>query len=616
MRIAATALSAAVFLAGAAALAAGPETSEEYAGLLSKPDVMRQGGHSALVSLDAEGRLVYGRDADGNRICDFSYAGYRGGGVPIPDVPVVLELEPGQPDGDDTRRIQDAVDRLGSMPVQPGGFRGALLLRRGRFTVSDTIRIRHSGIVIRGEGAGFGGTWIYHRRMDPIEDETPGTYIHYPQPAKGMIPTLLTHGGKVQTRKVSDVLDPLVPAGTPLLHLDGVAELAPGDEAIVISRQTPAWIDALGLADVWKPEEFVLRFPRIVEEVRPDENAIVLNVPVTSRIDQAAGHARAEVHRVTDDARLTNVGLEDILFLSGYDRSIRGEGDYFTDEHHPNYVFRFYNTRDGWVRRCVAFFYSCGLVSTGGSRHLTVEDCAMLDGVSADTPVRHVGSRKYYFNAQGEMLLFQRCYSRYARHAFVGNGPCGGAVILDCFSENDHLPSEWHQRWGHGHLFDNLCTEAPLSIVGVGNYPHGQRAAFALLWNCLANNKRPWEQDLRVNDIPGLCRNYAIGNVHRGSERSGLYEAENSLGVAGTIESPNRFVRPRSLYLAQLRERLGEGAVLSVATRKQLSGLNGPVWLELIARFSGLPEYEDPDEAPWPGFADWVPTFEMPPAGH
>jgi hypothetical protein len=531
--------------------------------------------------------------------------------VAIPDVPVALALKPSG-GGDDTRRIQDAVDRLGAMPLGADGFRGALLLRRGKYTVSDTIHIRRSGVVVRGEGAGFGGTWIYHRRLKPVPDPTPSRYIHYPQPRKGMVPTFLTHGGRVQTRKVADVLDPLLPAGSVHLHMSDLSGLSTGDEIVVVSRQTQAWIDALGLAEHWKPEEFVLRFPRVVREVRHDGNAIALNVPVTSRIDQAAGHARAEVHLVTEDARLTNVGLEDILFLSGYDSSRRGKGGYFIDVHHPNYVFRFYGARDGWVRRCVAFFYSCGLVSTGGSEHLTVEDCGMLDGVSGDTPVNHVGTRKYYFNAQGDMLLFQRCYSRYARHAFIGNGPHGGAVFLDCFSEQDHLPSEWHQRWGHGHIFDNLCTEAPLSILGVGGHPHGERAAFAVLWNCVANNERVWEQDLRVNAIPGVFRNYAIGNAHRGSGRSGLHDAENSLGEVGVIESPNRFVAPRSLYLAQLRERMGDDAVRAVATDAQISGPPGAVWLDLIAKFAHLSEYGDPEQAPWPGLENWVPGFEEP----
>ncbi len=612
MRIVAPALILALLLAPTAAATAdeaapGADTVARYRKLLRDPDVLPAGGTATLVRPGPDGRLVYGRDPDGNRICDFSYAGYRGGGVAIPNVPVRATLEPRA--GDDTARIQAAVDRVGAMPIGDGGFRGAVLLRRGKYVVSRTIHIRHSGVVVRGEGAGFGGTWIYHRRMDPIRDPSPARYIHYPRPEKGMVPTFLTHGGKVETRKVADVVDPLVPAGADRVHLSHVRGLAPGDEVVVVSRQTRKWVEALGLAEQWGDRPIVLRLPRVVKAVRPDAREIVLNVPVTSRIDRAAGHARAEVHVVTRDGRLSNVGLEDLLCLSGYDRSKRGKGGYVIDEHHPNYMFRFRGVRDGWIRRCVALFYSCGLVSTGGSQHLTVEDCAMLDGVSTDTPVHHTGTRKYYFNSSGEMLLFQRCYARYARHAFIGNGPFGGTVWLDCFSERDHLKSEWHQRWGHGHLFDNVCCEAQVGLAGTRS-PHGQKAAFAVAWNNLICNRRTYEADLFVNRLPGRVRNYAVGNVLRGSGKVGT----DGFGEVGRVESPGRFVAPRSLYLAQLRDRLGAKAVRAVATRRQIDGPRGSVWLDLAETFAPLPVYADPDAAPWDGLETWVPAFDAPAA--
>lgn len=566
------------------------------------------GGASSLVSIAPDGTLRYGADEDGNRICDFSYAGYHGGGVRIPDVPAVVTLSPSG--GNDTKQIQEAVDRVGAMPLDEAGFRGAVLLRQGKYIVSDTIHIRHSGVVVRGAGAGFGGTWIYHRPVE-IADRTPSQYIHYPQPQKGMVPTFLTYGGRTATRKIADITDNLLPAGEDRLHVNSVEGIAVGDEVLVICRHTQKWVDELELSKSWMPEQLMLRFPRVVTKLLPETNEIVLNVPITSRIDRANGYATGEVHAVTKDRRLRHVGLEDILFLSAYDRSIRGEGDYFTDEHHPNYVFRFYGVCDGWMRRCVAFFYSCGMVSTGRSQHLTIEDCAMLDGVSTDTPVHHTGSRKYYFNAQGEMLLFQRCYARYARHAFIGNGPSGGTVFLDCYSEKDHLPSEWHQRWGHGHLFDNLYTQAPASTLGFDDsnpVSHGQRAAFSLWWNCYVDNRRTWEADVRVNAQPPLCQNYMIGIVHKGSGRVDI-EHENAVGGLGVTESLGRFLDPRSLYLRQLEERLGDGAVRAVATKAQRSDPRGAVWRSLSNTFSTLPAWEDPAQAPWPGWEEWTPEF-------
>ncbi len=569
------------------------------------------GDAGPLVAVGPGGKLVYGRDPDGNRICDFSWAGYRGGGVAIPDVPPVYVLGPKK--GDDTRRIQEAIDRVSRMPVRYGGFRGALLLRKGRYEVTDTLEIRRSGIVIRGAGAGFGGTWIYHRRSPKIADPTPGRWVHTIQPEKGIIPTFHTRGGRVKTRKVADVTQDLAAAGTARLAVSDISGIRPGAEIVIVCRQTRKWIAALGLTKHWK-SPFVLRFPRVVAAVHRGDGTIVLNVPLTSRIDRAGGYAEAAVHAVVRDDRLRNVGLEDILFLSGYDRSRKDDKGYFNDENHPNYVFRFYGARDGWIRRCAAFFYSGGMVATGGSQHLTVEDCAMLDGVSRDTPAHHAGSRKYYFNANGDMILFQRCYARYARHSFIGNGTCGGVVFLDCLSERDHLKSEWHQRWGHGHLFDNLCCEAQIGLSGTDS-SHGQKAAFAVAWNNLINNRRAYENDLIINRLPGLFRNYAFGNVLRGSGGVGTDVQpgrHGAIGAVGLVASPNRFTVPRSLYLAQLRERRDAKAVRAVATVKQINGGRGAVWKDLATTFSRFPEWADPERAPWKGFENRVPAFDPP----
>ena len=56
------------------------------------------------VSLDPAGRLSYATDNRGDRVPDFSHAGYGGGGVPIPDVPARVVVGPAP--GDAGERIQ------------------------------------------------------------------------------------------------------------------------------------------------------------------------------------------------------------------------------------------------------------------------------------------------------------------------------------------------------------------------------------------------------------------------------------------------------------------------------------------------------------------------------
>src|SRR5258707_4809109 len=67
-------------------------------------------GPRRFVSQGANNKLVYDTDARGNRIPDFSHAGYQGGGVAIPDAPVRVVVAPAKGEQDNTARIQAAID--------------------------------------------------------------------------------------------------------------------------------------------------------------------------------------------------------------------------------------------------------------------------------------------------------------------------------------------------------------------------------------------------------------------------------------------------------------------------------------------------------------------------
>jgi len=84
---------------------------------------------SKWVYLGDDRRLHYGTDARGNRIMDFSHAGFKGGGVALPTIRAARTVEPES--GDGTARIQAAIDEVSRLPRQPDGFRGAVLLMRG-----------------------------------------------------------------------------------------------------------------------------------------------------------------------------------------------------------------------------------------------------------------------------------------------------------------------------------------------------------------------------------------------------------------------------------------------------------------------------------------------------
>src|SRR5947208_2447564 len=90
-----------------------------------------------------DGKLHYKTDPRGNRIMDFSNAGYQGGGVRIPSPAAAVRLTPVP--GDNTAQIQAAIEEAAKKAP------AAVVLGAGEYEVAGTIAINTSGIVLRGE---------------------------------------------------------------------------------------------------------------------------------------------------------------------------------------------------------------------------------------------------------------------------------------------------------------------------------------------------------------------------------------------------------------------------------------------------------------------------------
>ncbi|MGB3152443.1 MAG: hypothetical protein WBB27_17445, partial [Maribacter sp.] len=105
---------------------------------------------SKLLGYDTNGMLTYVEDAKGNRIPDYSYVGYNHGERPIPQIKSKITLN--AIDGNNLNRLQQAINQLEASQPDENGFRGALFLKSGTYNVEGILKIKKSGIVIRGEG--------------------------------------------------------------------------------------------------------------------------------------------------------------------------------------------------------------------------------------------------------------------------------------------------------------------------------------------------------------------------------------------------------------------------------------------------------------------------------
>jgi beta-galactosidase len=127
---------------------AGTTTCNMYVAFVDAP--VAEQSRSEWVYPGPDGKLIYKTTSAGDRIMDFSCAGYMGGGVALPEVPVKATVTPVE--GDNTAAIQEAIDKVSAMSLEKG-FRGAVLLGPGDYNCSGTISIRASGVVLRGSGA-------------------------------------------------------------------------------------------------------------------------------------------------------------------------------------------------------------------------------------------------------------------------------------------------------------------------------------------------------------------------------------------------------------------------------------------------------------------------------
>lgn len=80
------------------------------------------------------------------RLPDFSWAGYHAGEVPIPDVPVKVNVRDfgavGDGVADDSQAFLDAIEAVSD---------GAILIPAGRYKLTEVLRIDKSNVVLRGE---------------------------------------------------------------------------------------------------------------------------------------------------------------------------------------------------------------------------------------------------------------------------------------------------------------------------------------------------------------------------------------------------------------------------------------------------------------------------------
>lgn len=514
---------------------------------------------TSLVYPGVDGKLVYVADSLGNKIPDFSNAGYKGGGVPIPNVAIRETVWPLP--GNNADNVQAAIDRVCALPLDGTGFRGCVLLKMGIYELEKPIYIKASGVVLRGEGMSEIGTILIGKTVKTPQPQTP---------PRGGRPALINITGDSSLKLLEEtkqrITDKYVAVGARSFAIVSAKNFKVGDKVLVRRIGNEEWIKELGQDSAavgrnrWKA--FNIHFDRIITDIKG--NIITVDAPIFTAIDNRWGGG--EIFKYNDDGRTDQVGIENLRGISEYDPSIRTknygnmnrdkldpkfqyQGDeYFSDENHYFNFINITNAKNIWVRNVSALHFGNSVVqSNAGSKWVTVQDCESWEPVSI-----RMGARRFTYQMNGQFCLVQRCFSQKGRHSFVLQGSeASGNVFLNCTAVNPYSTSEPHNKWVNGVLYDNV--KAPLT-ARFWDYIIGWAGANIVFWNC--------EGDFMVQQPP-TAQNYSFGHigVNAVTFNSGLQDLTKP---NGHVESMDKHVTPRSLYLTQLKERLGTDAVKNI----------------------------------------------------
>ncbi|MBM4153202.1 MAG: peptidoglycan-binding protein, partial [Kiritimatiellaceae bacterium] len=325
------------------------------------------GWDSSIVYKDATTqRLVYKSDANGNRLADFSHAGYQGGTVALPTLAVVKTITPVS--GDNTANIQNAINEVAKLTPNASGHRGTVLLKKGTYPVSGIIYINASGIVLRGEGQGTADTVVV------------GTGTAQMKELGIILVKLSTDGQIVASGTKQNIVSELLPVGSRTIEVENGSVYAVGDRLVIEHVATDAWLQAVRYGDTagdevpWTPGlgELTMRFEGLVTAI--SGNKIKLDSPIYCELKRSL--AQATVYKHSGAGVITESGVENLRVISDNPTTNSQNEDHRWDCVH------FIGARNCWAKNVTAVGFAEGGIRFSKSIRSTVLSCSALEPVS------------------------------------------------------------------------------------------------------------------------------------------------------------------------------------------------------------------------------------------
>lgn len=388
---------------------------------------------------------------------DFSYAGYRYSDQPLPKVtgpvfPITKFGAAANDDGFDDAAIQAAIDAAKAA----GG--GVVLFPAGQFRVNPSedakhfININASNIVLRGAGAGAGGTevlMVARKQGGAMFRIAPSSWS----------PTTVANITANATRE------------TFWVTVDSTAQLRTG-QRVVIRYQSPEYNDfyynGLALDPDWErvvKNGVGIHEAHVIAEIAG--NRVRFREPLHFTLKMGS-----TPHRLEAVTPLTEVGIEDIRFTGSWDTYPE------TFVHHKDWIhdtawtlLSIKQVANGWVRRC-EFRHFNAAINTDTAISFTIEDVKFTGKKGHSS----IGGRRGYG------LLVKDCEDSAGTH----HGPdVGYTVVGTVYLRHKMQPGQGLDNHGgvpHATLFDQITGGVFYGSGGpLANYPHHGR--YMTFWN-------------------------------------------------------------------------------------------------------------------------------------
>jgi hypothetical protein len=455
-----------------------------------------------------------------------------GGGVSIPSVSVQQTVAPSGTD--DTAAIQSAIDAVSALPLS-NGFRGAVVLQAGSYSVSAPLTISASGVVVRGSGSGANGTTINMTGQPHSAFNIGGT------------------GSYKTTGNAASMVDAYVPSGAVSCQVDDASGFAVGDAVLVRRPVTAAWVHLMGMdtlvrngvQQTWLGVGGTITTDRTIAAI--SGNQITLDVPLSDNFD--AQYLSGSIVKYTFAGRISQVGLEDLVVVGPAVNVPISQPQYT--------VLQMNDVIDAWLRNIVVQDTQNSFSIGGRAKRVTIQN------VNISHTIAHTGDGMADFSISGTQTLVDRCSSNGSGSwPILTQGQQTGPIAVVHFTSDQPSGIAPHQRWATGLLADECqFPNSPNGSPGVAFWDrgtHGSGQGWTLGWGVAWNVTTPF---VLVQQPPG-SENWCIGCGGAIVERAPL--GSSTIPPDGIFESSGTPVSPSSLYLAQLCDRLGPQAVTNI----------------------------------------------------